>query len=155
MTFFNIVAIAVLSSCCTLFILWCVYRFLLRSRLETLFMQEMDSIRADFEKGLLETGEELIPDFRDALAEAFAEEAEAFLPEFRKEVSQGFKEAGEELLPEYRQEVQEAFEAALVQVLSGKLVEKTALTVAKTGTNLVGTGLDLLFGKSPGNRKSE
>lgn len=106
--------------------------------------QEAEAIRQEFEKGLLETGESLIPAFREELEQAFGQVVEEFLPEFRKEVQEGFHEAGESLLPDYRRETQEAFEQALVDTLGGKLVGKTALEVAKAGNTLVGSSVDIM-----------
>lgn len=143
-----ILIISCLSSLFTIGFMVSFFALFFKKKLEQKLDVEVQNIKTEFEKGLLSTGEELIPAFRKELAEAFGQEVEAFLPEFRREVSEGFHEAGKELLPEYRQEVQAAFEAALVHVFSGKLVEKTALSVAKKGSNLVGTGLDLLFGNS-------
>ncbi|PIE02621.1 MAG: hypothetical protein CSA81_06445 [Acidobacteria bacterium] len=149
MTLLSILSISILSSVFTVVFLLVLYRFVLHAYLMKKFDAEVEAMKLDFEKGLLETGEELLPSFRSELAEAFALEVEEFLPEFRKEVSEGFKEAGEELLPDYRREVEEAFEAALIKTLSGKIVEKTAVKVAQTGTSIVGTGLEMLFGKRP------
>jgi len=147
MSILTVCAIALLTSFFTILFFFLSYQLYLKKSLLETIEEEAKDIRAEFEKSLMETGEELVPEFRDALTEAFTEALNEALPEFRKEVSEGFSEAGQELLPEYRTQVQEAFETALLHVFSGKLVEKTALTMAKKGTSIVGTGLDLLFGK--------
>lgn len=69
------------------------------------------------------------------LREELAEELEA-------RVRSGAIAAGEELLPEFRREVSEGFREALRSVAGADV----ARNVAKTGAEIVGGGLDTLFG---------
>ena len=97
---------------------------------------------------------EMLPEFRRQLSEGFAERGGELLPEFRAEVSAGFREAAEEMLPEFRRQVRDGFKEALTEAAGGALIDETAKTMAKTGSQLVESGLNLLFGKN-GSKKRD
>jgi hypothetical protein len=57
-------------------------------------------------------------------------------------VHKGVKDAGIELLPEFQSRVEAGFKAAMAS-----LPEKGATAMAKAGANLIGEGLNTLFGR--------
>ncbi len=77
-----------------------------------------------------------LQDQLDRVRDQLAEEVE-------ERVRRGAIAAGEELLPEFRKEVTEGFRDALRGVAGGDV----ARTVARTGAEIVGGGLDSLFGQ--------
>jgi hypothetical protein len=57
-------------------------------------------------------------------------------------VHKGVKDAGVELLPAFQERVAAGFRDAMTS-----LPEKSATTIAKAGANLIGEGLNTLFGR--------
>lgn len=102
--FMTLLLTAVLSSLCTLGLVWGLYELRLRRRLETRVGEIADLLEARVHKGVRDAGIELLP--------AFQERVEA-----------GFRDA------------------------MAAIPEKGATAMAKAGANLIGEGLNTLFGR--------
>ena len=70
----------------------------------------------------------------------------------KSKMQEGVLQSARELLPEFREEVSEGFKEALADSLSGDVVHRTAMSMAKNSTSMVEQGLNLLMGK-PQNPK--
>ncbi len=87
--------------------------------------------------------------YRKALERRIERLREELAAEVEERVRRGAIKAGEELLPEFRKEVTAGFKDALRGVVTGSDV---ARTMAKTGADIVGGGLDSLFGQRKRSR---
>lgn len=65
----------------------------------------------------------------------------------KKRLKEGVEEAGRELLPEFREEVRRGFKEGLSDVVHGELLDQTARSLARSGADIVETGLNLLTGR--------
>lgn len=66
------------------------------------------------------------------IPQAISELETELLPKFRQEVANGAKDAGEELLPLFRENVRLGFQDAMRDGVGGQLMEGAAKTVAKS-----------------------
>ena len=143
--------VILMTALCTVILTLTTGVFALKWFLASMIQKEAEEILAQFERRLRESMEgaasELVPEFRRELEAGFKDTAEEMLPDFREELKNGFHEAGTELLPELRAEVREGFKDAVKDVVSGELVPEAASSMAKKGTNIVNSGLNILFGK--------
>lgn len=73
----------------------------------------------------------------------------------KQKLKEGAIEAGEELLPDFRAHVREGFKEAMTDSLKGELLERSAREVARSGSDLVESGLNLLLGKSIPRKENE
>jgi len=85
---------------------------------------------------------------RRHLTHRLEEEIEAASELIREKVEEGLEEAGRELLPEFREEVREGFKQAMVDTMTGDLIDQTARRVVQKSSGIVG---NLLFGKPKQN----
>jgi hypothetical protein len=82
------------------------------------------------------------------LRERLDRRVEALAEELERRVHAGVKAAGIELLPAFQERVEAGFKNAMAS-----LPEKGASAVAKAGANLIGEGLNTLFGRrEPGEK---
>lgn len=65
----------------------------------------------------------------------------------KKRLKEGVEEAGRDLLPEFREEVRRGFKEGMNDVVHGELLDQTARTLARSGADIVETGLNLLTGR--------
>ena len=91
--------------------------------------------------------------FRFYLKQLIVQELGEFAVLLKQKLREGVKEAGQELLPDFRIEVREGFMEAMRAATGGQLIEKTAENLAKTSTNFMETGFNILFGKLESDRK--
>ena len=73
----------------------------------------------------------------------------------KQKLKEGAIEAGAELLPDFRQQVREGFKEAMTDSLKGELIERSARDMARSGTDLMETGLNLLLGKNPPKKEDD
>ena len=66
------------------------------------------------------------------IPQAMEEFESNMLPKFRDEVANGARDAGEELLPQFRENVRLGFQDAMRDGVGGQLMEGAAKTVAKS-----------------------
>lgn len=76
---------------------------------------------------------------------------EALLDEYidimKTRLKEGVEEAGRELLPEFREEVRRGFKEGMNDVMHGELLDQTARSLARSGADIVETGLNILTGR--------
>ncbi len=64
----------------------------------------------------------------------------------KQKLKEAAQEAGAELLPDFRAQVREGFKEAMTDSLKGELIERSAREMAKSGSEIMETGLNLLLG---------
>ena len=128
---------AVLSSVFTAAVVWALFQYLVKPRLET---QVKPALEAQLETQL----EVLRGKVRQGVEDAGVE----MLPKLREQVRGGFEDAAKGLIPAFRAEVEESFKDILQATAGGDIVDR----VTKTAS-ILGSGLDMLRPPSSGPRK--
>ncbi|MFZ1830668.1 MAG: hypothetical protein WAW42_18285 [Candidatus Competibacteraceae bacterium] len=139
-----IIAAALASSLATLALGWLVFQWRVRPQLEAQLAALAEVLEMRVKAGAGAAGQEWLEPLRTQVRSGVEDAAIELLPQVRAELTTGFREAAMDSLPAFREEVRKGFTDALTSLNAGDLLDRTARKVVRTGSSLVGSGLNLL-----------
>lgn len=132
-SWFELVAVALLSSLATVATVGLAARRALERRLGAAGDELADKVRA----AVREAADETAPRIREAVRTGLDEAVSDALPTVRGEVAGGVGDGAERVLPRVRDEVRAGVEDAIASVVTGGAVGKAGEELAKKGTDLL------------------
>ena len=128
-----IVAVSVLSSVVTVFVLGLFAKAAVDRKLAAAGEELANRVRSAVEEG----AETVVPKIREAVRSGLDDSVSSALPTVRAEVAAGVKDGAETVIPKVRQEVRGGVEEAIASAITGGVVEKAGEEIARKGGSLL------------------
>jgi hypothetical protein len=136
-------AVAVVSGGLTALMLLLAFRLWGRTHLAAQLAAAGDIAAEKIRDAVEEVVESAVPRIREQVEAGFGAAADEALPRFRTQLD----EAAEAALPRFREEVRKGFKEALGDAVSGGVLEQAGEEMARKGSSILQTGLELILGK--------